>query len=72
MYPHVVAQPVINNAIAQTLSGTAQFTIALGDFSDRLGDLGDYMIVVIRGSQIADTSSIGSGTLLPHNQALNK
>ena len=72
MYHHVVTPPVINNAVAQTVSGNVQVTISLGTFDESLGTLGDYNIVVIQGSRIADTTALGSNTLHPSGQSLNK
>ena len=72
MYHHVVTPPVINNAVPQTVSGNVQVTFSLSAFDDSLGALGDYNIVVIQGSPVADTTALGSNTLRPSGQSLNK
>ena len=68
---NTVSQPTIIRADIGTAE-SPQFTISYGPFSEALGAVSTYQIVVIRSGENIDTSTLASSSLQPQNMTLNK
>ena len=68
---NTVSQPTIICADVGT-ADSPQFTISYGPFSEVLGAVSTYQIVVIRSGDNIDTRTLVSSSLLPQDMTLTK